>query len=280
MRRLWLPMLLLFCGAVLPAEVRAGGLRIALLADTEVQGDTILLANLLPPNAPGTFQNAAATIFLGTVPQSGSVRRFSRDAIAAAIEAGGLPLSSFTVPEFMIVRRAGRVLTREEIFAAIQTTLNKGDVAKLPEFQPEDLVYAAAIAVPDGDARLEVTQIHFDEVLERARFRLRPQAAPGARPFYVTTSSAPRVSAKAFPRFQELETLAASRNLSSPGATVLVDPRQSARLHLHSRYSDMTLAVRPLERGHLGETIRVRLRQSGKTLQARVVGNNSVDAVF
>ena len=277
MRYLRLSMLL-FCGAILPPGLRAGGLRIALLADSEVHGDAILLANFLPPNAPRAFQNAAEAILLGSLPQRGSTRRLSRDAVA--IESGGLLLSSFAVPEFMTVRRAGRALTREEIFAAIQTALAKRHTLELPEFRAQDLLYDAAITVPYGDVRLEVTQISFDEAIGCARFRLRPQAVPGALPFYVTARPVPPISAQALQSVKKFQPFAASRNLPGSAAAILVDPRQSARLHLHSQDSDMLLAVRPLERGHLGETIRVRLRASGKTLQARVVGNNSLDAVF
>jgi hypothetical protein len=280
MRYLRLSTLLLFCGAILPPGVRAGGLPIALLADSQVRGDAILLANLLPPNAPPAFQNAAAAISLGSLPQSGSARRLSRDAVAAAIEGGGLSLSSFLVPEFITVRRAGRALTREEIFAAIQTALAKKHTAEMPEFRVQDLAYDAAITVPYGDARLDVTQISFDEAIACARFRLRARAVPSSLPFYVTARFVPRIFVETIQDFKKFQTVASSRNLTGSDATILVDPRQPARLHLHSQDADMFLAVRPLERGHLGETIRVRLRASGKTLQARVVGNNSLDAVF
>jgi hypothetical protein len=277
---LLLPLPLLFYSAVFPAAAHAGERRIALLASAEVKGDTILLANLFPAGAPRRLQNAAARISLGPAPQSGSVRQFSREAVSAAIEAEGLPRASFVVPEVMTVRRASRVLSREEIFAAIEAALTKGGTGEPPEFLREDLVYPSAIAVPNNDARLEVTQIRFDRALGRARFRLRPLAAPAALPFYVTARCPPRTSAKALAEFKKFEAIAPSSSRSAPRASVLVDPREPARLHLHSPDADMLLSVRPLERGHLGETIRVRLRSSGKTLQARVVGSNAVDAVF
>jgi hypothetical protein len=275
-----LPLPLLFYSAIFPAAAHAGERRIALRANAEVQGDTILLANLFPSGVPQRFQNAGARHSLGPAPQSGSVRQFSREAVRAAIEAEGLPLSSFVVPEVMAVRRASRVLSREEIFSAIETALSKGNPAEPPEFRREDLVYPSAIAVPNNDARLEVTQIHFDRALGRARFRLRPLAAPAALPFYVTAHCPARTFARAFAEFKKFEAVASSPSRSAPTASILVDPREPARLHLHSPDADMLLSVRPLERGHLGETIRVRLRSSGKTLQARVVGSNAVDAVF
>jgi flagella basal body P-ring formation protein FlgA len=66
----------------------------------------------------------------------------------------------------------------------------------------------------------------------------------------------------------------------SAKSVVLVDPRQLARLHLHSANSTMLLLVRPLQTGHINETIRVRLVASGRTLQAKVIAANSLDATF
>jgi flagella basal body P-ring formation protein FlgA len=45
-----------------------------------------------------------------------------------------------------------------------------------------------------------------------------------------------------------------------------------ARMFLHSSDSRMTLLVHPLQRGRLGDTVRVRLDGSVKLLQGRVAG--------
>jgi flagellar basal body P-ring formation chaperone FlgA len=271
--------LLLFVLVFASSAARADGLRVTLLADAVVQGDTILLANLLPENAPRPLRAAAEAISLGTAPQNGTARRFRRDAILAALQSATLSPASFLIPEVVTVRRAERLLTQEEALAAIQSALAKSHIAGAPEFRPEDLTLDAALAVPSAGARLEVTQIAFDEAIGRARFRLQPHTAPGANAFFVTARVAPEAPARistAAPRLTSMSTKA----LSVVDLPVLVDPRQFARLRLRSPSAEMLLAVKPLQRGHLGETIRVRLQSSGKTLRGRVTGKDFLEAVF
>jgi hypothetical protein len=272
--------LLLFAAALASTNALAGGLRIALLADTGVQGDTILLANLLPGNAPGALRTAAEAITLGAAPHSGTVRRFSRDAILAALQSHSLSPSSFQIPEVVTVHRGGRLLTQQEAFAAIDTVLAKNQIAESPKFTLGDLAFNAAVTVPSGDPQLEVTQITFDEAIGRARFRLRSHAAPGVNAFYVTARVSPEISAAASPIAGRVLAGMFAKTRSPVDSPVLVDPRQYARLHMRSTNADMQLAVKPLQRGRLGETIRVRCPASGKTWQARVVGKDSLDATF
>jgi hypothetical protein len=278
MRALRSQILLLFAAAFASGAARPNGLRVALLADAVVQGDTILLANLLPENASRALRASVESISLGAAPQNGAARCFRRDAILAALQRTMLSPASFLIPEVVTVRRAARLLTREQAVAAIQSALAKSHVAGHPEFRPADLTFDSVLAVPSADARLEVTQIRFDKAIGRVRIRLQPRTAPGANAFFVTARVAPeastRLSATAAPLTFR------SKTASVDDSSVLVDPRQFARLHLSSPSARMLLVVRPLQRGHLGETIRVRLLSSGKTLQARVAGKDSLEADF
>jgi hypothetical protein len=278
MRYLRSQILLLFAVALASSAARAGGRRVTLRADAVVQGDTILLANLLPENASPALRTAAEGISLGAAPQNGTARRFRGDAILAALQSATLSPASFLIPEVVTVRRAERPVTREEALAAIQSALAKSHVAGAPEFRPEDLTLDAALEVPRANARLEVTQITFDQAIGRARFRLQPHTATGANAFFVTARVAPEASAGV--SANALRLTSPSTKALSVDSPVLVDPRQFARLHLRSPSADMLLAVKPLQRGHLGETIRVRLPSSGKTLQGRVTGKNFLEAVF
>jgi hypothetical protein len=273
--RLLRAQLLLLATAFAVCGSPAGSLRTALLAEVEVQGDTIVLADLCPSDAPRAIRAEAESVALGSAPRGGSIRRLSRGNVATAIRNAGLPISSFSVPEVITVHRAGRLVTREDAFAAIQAALAKNHDAQLPQFRLDDLTLDSAVAVPAGASDLEVTQISFDEALGRARFRLWPHSAPGTLPFFVTAHLPESTS-----RAAGATTVAKARDSFTTVEPVLVDPRQYARLHLHSQNSDMLLAVKPLQRGHLGETIRVRLTGSGKTLQARVIASGYLDATF
>jgi hypothetical protein len=265
-----------FCvsAGILPARslAQAGTLRIALLANAQVQGDAVLLADFLPPNVPSRLREAAESISLGSAPQIGSLRRFSRGAVTAALQDRRFSLHSFFVPEFLTARRAGHSLTQEDVFSAIETALIKNKNVPVPTLRPQDLTLESLIEVPEGPSTLEVTQMTFDESIRRARFRLWPRNAPGTLPFYVT---APIRAEKSPQPISSSNTSALSAN-----SAVLVEPRQLARLHLHSPNSTMLLVVRPLQPGHMNETIRVRLVASGRTLQAKVIAANSLDATF
>jgi hypothetical protein len=272
--------LLMFFATWASSGARAGGLRVTLLTATEVQGDTILLANLLPQNAPRALRTAAEAIALGATPQNGAARRLRREAILAALQSSSLSPSSFLIPEVVTVRRAGRRFTRQQTLAAIQSALAKRHIGDPSEFRPEDLTFGAALEVSGADAQLEVTQIAFDEAIGRARFRLQPNVASGANAFYVTARVAPEAFAAVAANAPRFTPWTSTKTPSAGNSPVLVDPRQFARLHLRSPSADMLLAVKPLQRGHLGETIRVRLPSSGKTLQARVAGKDFLEAVF
>ncbi len=259
--------------------IKAGGLRIALLASTEVQSDTILLANLLPGTASRGIRDAAGNVTLGAAPQTGTTRQFTRETLSAAIAAGGLSPDEFTIPAEVTVRRSGRPISREEIYAAIQSALAKNPIPGIPLLKPSDLAFEADLCVPPGDAGLEVTQITFDQFIGRARFRLWPKAAPGALPFFVTA----RVASSFSEPSHSGRVITASAHPSGTNeifAPVLVAADRLARLHLHSSNMEMLLEVRPLQKGHLGEVIRVRLPGTSRTMQARVTANGDLDATL
>src|SRR5258705_9609 len=96
-----------------PSLAQAGTLRIALLAHAQVQGDAVLLADFMPPHVPSGLRAVAESISLGSAPQIGSTRTFSRATLAAALEDVRLSRESFLVPEFLTAHRAGHFLTQQ-----------------------------------------------------------------------------------------------------------------------------------------------------------------------
>src|SRR5271157_1615434 len=95
--------------------MHAGPLRIALLADTTIQGDTILLSHLLPSNIPLELRRRAENISLGRAPEIGSVRSFSRESLQAALEETGIDAAGFVIPERVAVRRDAHLLSMERL---------------------------------------------------------------------------------------------------------------------------------------------------------------------
>lgn len=294
-------LLLLLAAALplLPARGAAGALRIALLPNAEVQGDAILLGSLLPGSAPATMRSIADTITLGKTPQPGTTRYLQGVAIAAVIERAGLAASRFSIPEVVAVQRAGRLLGSQEVAAAVGNAIAGFSLAPaaakaLLALRCDDFTWESAVRVPLGDAQLKVTDILVDLLEGRARFRVRAQSQKAGLPFevlarfatqnyFAKTANVPaavrREVLSEFPRGEQREqtVTVAEETADEP---VLVAVGHAARLHLHSENSSMLLDVKALQPGHLGETIRVRLPLTGKTLHARVVGERALDAFF
>jgi hypothetical protein len=181
------------------------------------------------------------------------------------------------------VQAENRVIPRQDIFAAIQSAVSGRQDLGLATLDPSDLAEGSAIQLPPGYGGLQVTQVAFDPYIGRMRFRLLPKGDAGALPFYVTAKMPAAFAegegqpSKAPPR---TPTSLGSSAKSNPAATPLVTTTRLAHLHLHSADMNMTLEVIPLQRGYLNKVIRVRLPKSGKTLQARVIGADDLDATL
>jgi Chaperone for flagella basal body P-ring formation len=260
------------------SAAEAGPLRISLLASTEVQSDTILLANLLPSNASRAVRDAAQKVALGAAPQNGASRQFSRESLTAAIASSGLSPADFAIPSAVTVRRDSRLISLDEIYAAIQSALAKNPMPGLSNLQIHDIALETEVRVPPGDAGLIVTQALFDQSIGRARFRLWPRSVPGVLPFFVTaklTATSPDS-----PGHQVVTVASHSASLIDTSGPVLVSADRFAQLHLHSSNMDILLQVQPLQKGRLGDVIRVRLPGTGRTVQARVAGEGYLDATL
>jgi hypothetical protein len=257
---------------------QAGPLRIALLADTTIQGDTILLAHLLPASVSLEIRRHAENISFGPAPELGSVRTLSRELIQTALREAGLRSAEFTIPERVLVRQEASPLSRERVWAAIMAAAASHRIALPANVGPENIDWAAPTGLPAGNAPLEVREVYLDKLLNQLRFRLRIANSPAAPSFEAWCSLPPRQQS----RFSMK--LAANQGSQSNRATLrlpgLVSERRLATLHLHSENSLAELQVHPLQSGELGETIRVRVPANGRTLLARISGPDLLDAAF
>lgn len=308
-----LVVLISFTGTI---AARASETRVALLAETEVSRDSVYLSDLLPPRVPAEVRGSAEKIYLGTAPQLGSARVLAGTTIAGFLNGEG-GLRAIEVPPRIVVRRAGRLITREEVVTAIRSALNHN---RLPgaELESDDVHMFAPVMVSAADAQLEVTRIDFDAALKQARFLLVSRAERRGLPFLVTadlrgrvplivasreiapghvlapgdlkTDSRPANDAQSISPAR-LEDLLGRHSLGyvAPGdvvrpaessAVALVMPGKFASLRLFSGSMQMLLDVIPLDRGTLGENIRVKLPGTGRILRACVVGTGRLEARF
>jgi hypothetical protein len=213
------------------------------------------------------------------------------------------------VPPEIVVHPASRLVTRDEVVAAIRAALRYNSLPNSSGIELADVHFSATVVVSAADAKLEVRRMDFDAALRQARFLLASLSDRRVLPFLVTADiretpaehssessgrnlpdgresvatepiSAKLASARWPGSHLNRSSLAASGQVLQPDAAWLVEPRRLASLHVFSGTMQMLLDVVPLERGALYETVRVRLRGNGKVLQGKVVGPGQLEARF
>jgi len=257
------------------ARVHAGPRRIALLADTTIQSDTIFLSHLLPAVAPSEIRHRAENVVLGTAPEIGNLRALSREFLEASLQEADFQPESFELPEVAIVRREGRRIAKEDVLPVLQNYLDARSGGVPVKISLDEISLQASISVPQGATRLNVSEFAFDNLLGCARFRISSSSNPKAPPFYAWLSMPRAFHPGVTDRSHT------SRDTSrAPNAPRPVESRRLAVLYIHSENSSAMLSVRPLQGGSIGETIRVRVPANGHTLLARVTGLDRLETAF
>jgi hypothetical protein len=237
------------------------------LADTEIFGDVILLSHMVPRAAALSVYPPAE----GVVPTVSPQRGTSCAVGGAGESAGQEKTAAANITSRISAKRMERLVTREEVFDAIQAFLATPQNSSLP-FHAQDIHLGPAVWVPVKEALLAVTQNKFDPLTGCNWFRLRSGALPELLPFYASICTTRLIEKKS-----SLPQIAFARLTSAPhgsedSSPFLVEPGHPARLLVSSPDSQMILLVHPLQRGRLGESVRVRLEGSVKTLTGQVTG--------
>jgi hypothetical protein len=282
--------------------VRASEAKTPLMQDAFVQGKSIYLSDLLPESSPTAISIPAHDIVIGRSPQPGSTRVLSSAEIVRSLD-GEKILNEVAVPQQIVVHRAGHLITREEVADAVRRTLNRNEALRTIQITAESIRSSAHVFTSMPNADLRVTRIELDRSLREIKFWLVSGAEPTLLPFMATVSAtcdaceqaeAPPGGAEQSSNSQNklLDTLQTMKfpdsSLSEPTSTqpavvapALVEAGKMARLHLSSGSGmQMYLAATALERGTLGQIIRVKIQDTGKILPANVVGRGQLEAQF
>jgi hypothetical protein len=167
--------------------------------------------------------------------------------------------------------------SKAEVLAAIQAAMASRGYAFPKGVCSEEL--ELNVTIPEGNgAGLMVASMKFDSGLGQARFLLRSRGNRRAPPFYAWCTFA-GTGTRTTDVAKSGETVNTGSEESALGP-VLVDVHRTANLYLHSEHSATTVRVRVLQNGHKDERIRVRLPLHGKTVEARVVGEDALEATF
>jgi hypothetical protein len=268
------------------------------------------LADLLPGGrVAARVRGVAEGVALGNTPALGTARRLRGAVVAQAIEQSGLRADEFAIPDVIVVERAGRALDGAEILAAIQAavgefSLSSGGEAAVLAMRSEEMFWDTGLRVALGNAGLQVREMFVDLSTRRANFRLVTNSGAG-----VELAVVGRVAAKVS-GVQEIS----QQTRTGTGGTNLrrmVGPKRETdvsesvatartagvsqqflnlpvaiaagglgQIWLHSENSSIVMQVKALQAGRIGETIRVRLPQSGRTMRAVVTGPAALEAIF
>jgi hypothetical protein len=285
--------------------------RIRIPKFVEVQGETIRLSDLLPPDAPADLEQIGARIALGDSPDPACQRVLSKDQIELQLREFPSILEQLVVPERLIVFCKQRRLSPDEIWTAIETFLAaEGQSAtgavlqRLPSHQP-------TVFVTKQDPGLVVKRMDPDLVRRQIRFLLWTSNEPQVMPFYVTVEGPPRIADRLWSSHAAAgpaanlavnpeglgktdeesvaDLLLGSRSgvperkaritpPVAPPAIILVTKGQPAKLVVETQTMRMTAMVTPLESGAKGQIIRVRNLDTQRVFKAEVVGEGLLQA--
>lgn len=273
------------CGVASASDART-----PLVRDAFVNGGSVYLSDLLPESASSPTRSQARDIRIGTSPQPGSVRVLSSDEILRLLDGGNI-LGKLEVPSRIVIHRSGHLITREEVAEAIRRTLSRNEEFRGVQVLPENVRLAARISVPTSDAQLRVTRIEWDQTIREMKFSLVSGSGATLVPFMVivnaacaacdSTETVRRISAETVGTLANVKATSAdpssARHVDPP--PVLVESGQSASLHFVSNgRMQMYLIATSLEKGALGQNIRVKIQSTGKILVAHVIGRGQLEA--
>jgi hypothetical protein len=195
----------------------------------------------------------------------------------------GVPANAIRAPRVELpnvvraaIFRSTRALTQEEVFVAIRGAMEGAGYSGAPSVSADDVLLQSQILVAPGDAGLEIVRSDFDPGMKRGRFLLRASRDPSVLPFYALvqfregSGSAGFLAAIAIKDAPSQQHLRAAPRKAKP--EILVAPNQTATLVLRSESLSMVTDVVPLERGAIGQQVRVRAADTGKIFRARVDG--------
>jgi hypothetical protein len=191
----------------------------------------------------------------------------------------GRKLSAWLLPLMLLPQcaAAAESASKAEVLTAIRTAMESRGYAFPKGACNQEL--ELNVTIPEGSAAgLMVASMKFDSGLGQARFLLRSRGNRKTPPFYAWCTFAGTGARAAVA--QQNDARVSSQSEESALGPVLVDVHRTANLYLHSEHSATVMRVRVLQNGHRDERVRVRLPLHGKTVEARVVGEDAVEATF
>jgi len=219
--------------------------------------NTIRLSDLLPEDVPAELLERAKAVELGRSPQPGSYRVLSAGEITARMRE--IRLTQISVPQQVVVERQALPVSREAVKRAVVEFFRSAN-----EYPAFDFEIVGSPVMSGHPSSLVVESARWDERLHRTEFSLRC-ADKACGSFLVRSAS-------------RTETAAVKKMLRPK--VWLARAGQPALLTFDGGGMRISLRVVCLERGTLGQTIRVRESGTHREFRAEVTGAGTVRATL
>lgn len=270
------------CVAALTVTPLGGGLdkergnAIRLREAVEVNHPIVLLADLLPADAPAPIRKEAAALELCRAPQPGSVRILREEQILASITRHTDLARRLVMPPQVTIRYSSWPIKEASVRDAISEFLHKhGSNAALPDAARLDLPEFASAR--EENCELQVTQLQWDRPRQAIEVRLRCSKRWSCSSFVAHV-----VLPKSLPEewLSSLLRTMAIPEKTAPDATQppLVARGKGATLILEDAMMRISVPVICLEPGLLNQRIRVFDKHSRRVFLAKVVGDHLLHA--
>jgi hypothetical protein len=216
---------------------------------------------------------------------------FAIVASLAAAQSADAPLTKTMVaPSEMsevVPECAPRMVSRREIYQAIQDALAQRGIAGRELLTPEDLQIQASVPALVVDMGLILKNIRYNPIRREMVFALWTSQQPQFLPFVVTTKrdlAGLQLNRPAGGTGEAGGDYRALSPITSPRATpkppVLVKPGAAATLIMLGRNARITLSVLPLQPGAKGQTILVRDLATARVMAAKVIDTGLLQTRF
>jgi hypothetical protein len=188
-------------------------------------------------------------------------------------------------------RHIRRLISRREIFQAIQDDLARRGISRREELRPEDLNIQSSLPVLGVDKGLMLKKIAYDPIRREVVFALCASQMPQYLPFEVTTRRNPQsFGLTSDLAWKPLEAgggvRAESPAMGQPASqvrskpTVLAKPGRPATLIMLGQNVRITTTVLPLQPGVKGQSILVRDATTQRVMTAEVVDEGLLQTRF
>jgi hypothetical protein len=188
----------------------------------------------------------------------------------------------------VIPRHRPRLISRQEIFQAIQNDLAQKGISARGELRPEDLRIQSSVPMLRADTGLQVKKIGYDPIRRETVFELWTSHEPQFLPFEVTTRRNPQRlgmgttwDGKPLAAVGGVRpTISQAMGWPASKPPVLAKPGRPATLVMLGQNVRVTTTVVPLQPGTKGQRILVRDLTTARVMSADIVDEGLLTKSF